>query len=246
MKFTIPVSLMSTAAIVLTTGLFAASANALTLGSSSGTWSNTIGGSNISYGTVGSESQVRWGVATPNSGLGFTGVGSSSFGIGSIFQVGTLRHFNNPVQGGTAASSVNLTTVLNFSNVGGSPLSKSFDFNFGIDETPNSGDVANCPYVSTIPCSDKIFIPTAFPTDTFTIGNTAYTLQLLGFSKTVGGSIVNSFISDESQTNTAYLYGKITAAPVSKDVPEPTTLAGVSLLGAYLLTQGRKLKVKAA
>ncbi|MCS6814304.1 MAG: choice-of-anchor K domain-containing protein, partial [Cyanobacteria bacterium] len=82
-------------------------AQAFTLNATSGSWSNVVGGSSIGFYTVASEQQVRWGTPTigseitHQSGLGFTGTGAQAIEIDTIFNLGQLRHFNNPVAAGT-------------------------------------------------------------------------------------------------------------------------------------------------
>jgi hypothetical protein len=229
------ISLIATA--TATMGIFASSASALTLNSSTGTWSNTVGGANVNTQTVGTENQVRWGTPATTagqSGLGFTGVGITNFNPGDTFLLGTLRHFNNPIY--DAASQTKLNVNLNFST----PVTtQAFGFNLAIDETPNVA--GQCSYYSVKPCSDKISFPNALPGNSFNIAGTDYTLQLLGFSNTVGGSLVTDFISQEGGTNSAYLYGKLTAVTPTS-VPEPS--AGMVVLGLAALASAKVIKRK--
>ena len=219
---------LSTASAALVFGI-APQAGAISLNLSSGSWNQPVGGSGIVYQTVGSENQVRWGNpfygggTSLKSGLGFTGVGPSTFGLGEIFQVGQLRHFNNVVSGGTAASGVNLSLFLNFDD----PAAiQSFNLKLEIDETTN--EVGTCAYFSIDPCADKISISQASMSNQFSVAGTDYTLQLLGFSLTPGGTPINEFISQEGGTNEALLFAKVTAAG-SEPVPEPATIAGTAL-----------------
>jgi len=218
---------LSTASAALVFGI-APQAGAISLNLSSGSWNQPVGGSQIVYQTVGSETQVRWGTpaygggTSQKSGVGFTGVGPSTFGLGEIFQVGQLRHFNNAISGGTAASAVNLSLYLNFDN----PVAtQSFNLNLQIDETPNGG---TCAYFSITPCADKISISETSLSNQFSVAGIDYTLQLLGFSLTPGGVPINEFISQEGGTNQASLFAKVTAAG-SEPVPEPATVAGTAL-----------------
>lgn len=218
---------LSTASAALVFGI-APQAGAISLNLSSGSWSQTVGGSGIVYQTVASETQVRWGTpaygggTSEKSGLGFTGVGPSTFGLGEIFQVGQLRHFNNVISLGTAASAVNLSLFLNFDN----PIAtQSFNLNLQIDETPSGG---TCAYFSITPCADKISISETSLSNQFSVAGINYTLQLLGFSLTPGGFPINEFISQEGGTNQALLFAKVTAAE-PEPVPEPATLAGTAL-----------------
>lgn len=233
MKFAWMTTAIASTAIAFT-GL-GATAQALTLNSTSGAWGIPTGGANINYQTVGAENQVRWGIdlGSGQSALGFTGVGASIFNIGDIFQVGSLQHYNNPTGGGSAISAVPLTVDLNF---GDPALMTSFTFNFQVDETPNA---APCTYPSPVnnPCSDRISFESAFSPQVFTIDSVEYTLELLGFSNTPEGEILDGFISDEGGANRTNLYGRITATRPEEppvDVPEPTALLGLSMLGLYL------------
>lgn len=236
---------LSIASAALVFGI-APQAQAISLNLSSGSWNNTVGGSEIVYQTVASESQVRWGIpaygggTSQKSGLGFTGVGPSTFGLGEIFQVGQLRHFNNVVAGGTAASAVNLNLNLNFGN----PVAnQSFNLKLQIDETPNEG---TCAYFSVTPCADKIFISESSLANQFSIAGIDYTLHLLGFSLTPGGTPINQFISQEGGTNQALLFAKVTAVEAAEPVPEPATVAGTALwlLGTRLAVSRKRKKAK--
>ena len=228
------------AATTASLGVFATSANALTLSSSSGTWSNTVGGAYVHENVAsGAENQVRWGdPATVNgqSGLGFTGVGVTNFNPGDTFLVGTLRHFNNAIWSGTAASSTDLGVNLTCRSP---TTSQAFNFTLAIDETPNVS--GTCVYPSTVPCADKISFPNAIPNQSFNILGTNYTLELLGFSNSLGGTLVRDFISQEGGANSAYLYGRITED--RRNVPEPTTVISLLSLGVLGATALKRKKI---
>ncbi|MEG3959810.1 THxN family PEP-CTERM protein [Microcoleus sp. herbarium2] len=218
---------LSTASAALVFGI-APQAEAISLNLSSGSWNQPVGGSEIVYQTVASETQVRWGISpdgggtSQKSGLGFTGVGPSTFGLGEIFQVGQVRHFNNLIFTGTAASAVNLSLSLNFDNPTGTPF---FNLNLQIEETVNEG---SCGYFSITPCADKISISETSLSNKFSVAGIDYTLQLLGFSLTPGEVPINEFITQEGETNQALLFAKVTAAE-PEPVPEPATLVGTAL-----------------
>jgi len=221
-------------------------ASAFTLERSSGTWSNVRGGSSIQYIDLGEETQVRWGSAASSSGqsgLGFTGVGGLDFAAETVFQIGTLQHFNNPIWGGTAASSVDLSLELDLAGLG----LKTFDFTLTIDETPNSG---TCAYESVVPCADRIAWTNSLATQSFQLDGTDYTLELLGVRHSLEGELVNSFISQEGGTSAAYLFARLTAdasvapifppeppvgpQPEPNSVPEPGLVLGLGAIATVL------------
>jgi hypothetical protein len=195
----------------------------LTLDSVTGSWSNVVGGTNVGFYTVGDEAQVRWGepdeagtIPDDQSGLGFTGAAPPPLGFdaGDLFEIGTLRHFNHGVQGGTAASSADLTIMMDF---GVPDLDVAQTFTLSINETPNSGPCV----IGSPPCSDIIGFPSAFADETFDILGVPHTLEILGFQTEIGGVVVDEFISNENSINSAVLVGRITRA--SAPVPEPTS-----------------------
>jgi len=209
-------------AIVAACLLLAGTANAtLTVGSIDGDWTGSTGGVNVNtppsvavaYGN-GSEDQIRWGIPAEQeqSGLGFTGNTPAPFEIGDIFEVGQLRHFNNPIESGTNADTADLTITISFTTPAG--FSPEFVYTFGIDETPNGG-----------PHPDDIitFSLTGGQNESQIIGNERYTLTLLGFGAD-SDHIVSDFDSPEGTTNATLLWGTITTSPV----PAP----GAILLGS--------------
>jgi hypothetical protein len=234
-------------AVTLTTslGCWLPSAQALTLNSTSGTWvdGSAVGGAQVIYNlSNGTENQVRWGVGASSlgqSGLGFTGVGLKNLNVGEIFEVGELRHFNNPLYMSTIASAVALDINLALSDPA---ISQKFNFTFAIQETANAGP---CP-IGEPPCADIILFPNMTAAQTFKIDKVEYTLQLLGFSETSGGTFVSQFVSPEGGTNSMKLFGRITTWTPSEHqtVPEPTTAVVLGLLGIYFAfgRQGQKVK----
>lgn len=237
--------LTSAAIVTVVLTVSPSSASAFTINSTAGTWSNPVGGTGLVYRNVGTENQIRWGSPATwpygtdqKSGLGFTGVGATTFSTGQTIQLGRLRHFNNPIYAGTAAQAVQLSIILDLAELG----EKTFDFGLAIDETANVS--GSCPYYSVTPCSDKISWNNAFAPNSFQVGNVSYTLQLLGFSNAPGGAMVSDFISQEGGASEAYLFGQLSAVPGQEPepVPEPASVAGIALLGAYFAAKRRQKK----
>lgn len=228
-----------TAAIALVAFFMGPHAQALTINGSSGVWSDAIGGSNLTYNTPGAdgENQVRWGVGSSGlkSGLGFTGVGSSVVNPGVDFLLGELSHFNNPIRRGTEATAVDLTVALDIAGVG----ITDFDFTFNIDETPNN--LEPCPYGDTNPCGDSIFWENAFSTQSFTLDDQLFTLELIGFGP---NGAQTSFFSDEEATNTTDIYARINQTPISPPPTNqvPTPAAVLPILSGMFGSAMRKKK----
>jgi hypothetical protein len=210
----------------------------LTLDSDVGTWTGTNGGTNVQYQTVvvgygnGSENQVRWGVPYPGSvpntidnqsGLGFTGKAAPalSFELGDAFELGQISHFNHEIGNDGSPTEAYLALLMDFTTPDG-PLSQTFNFTFGVDETPG------------LNVDDIITFPSAIPAENVDIGGTLYTLELLGFGDTPG-SLVDQFVSVENgQVNSTLLWGRITERPAIP-VPGAVLLSSIGLgLVGYL------------
>lgn len=195
----------------LTLSTLTPAANAFTLNSTTGSWSNPVGGEWVEYRTISRESQIRWGLpgsfnpfdTDRKSGMGFLGTSTTAITAGDVFGLGRLRHYNQPIWGG-APGQVALSLNLDLAGIG----VETFNYALNIEETPNSG---TCRYDSVAPCADRITWTNAIAAESFQVGNTEYTLELIGFSASVGGNLVNEFISQEGGNSDAYLYAQLTA-----------------------------------
>jgi hypothetical protein len=221
-------------------GAYLPQAQALTLGSVDGGWSNVVGGASVitqnatvSYGNT-NQRQVRWGTGTSGqSGLGFTGVAppAKTFAPEADFEIGQLVHFNRPINAGTAASSAELTISLVFSDP--ATLTGTFDFTFNVNETPNNATPPSNPLND-----DFIYFPSAFSTETIVIDNITYTLKLLGFGASPE-NLVDQFRSSEGSDNATLVWGRITEErPPAVPLPGAVLLLGGGL--ARLIAYGRR------
>jgi hypothetical protein len=201
-------------AVVLT---FAGSANAapLDITNIQGSWLNVVpgpGGTSVisNVGGQGTDT-VRWpSPGDPNqSGYNFTPSGDIiGAALNTPLLLGTFQHINQVV--GSSILSVDYS--FGFST-NGNPPSLSDTFHFDHNETPNS--------TGTSPADDDIVtISSVFLNQVIIVGGDTYFFNLLGFSTNNGATFSSVFSSPEGGTNTAKLYGQITAQPV----PEPGTL----------------------
>ncbi len=234
-----------TAAIAASTavlGTFAASfatpVHSLTLNlqSTDATWKN-VDGSNVNFLNDNGESQVRWGEALGDgqSGLGFKSISSTSIEPNTVFDLGKLRHFNNTIASGTAASTVDLALDLNFASIG----EQTFDFTFDIVETTN---LKPCKYPSNEgnPCADSISWENAFSSQSFNYEGSEFNLQLVGFRNSASDPMLEKFITQEGGTSETNIFAKVNHVSDPKSVPEPATGISLAVLGAYFLTSFRK------
>jgi hypothetical protein len=221
-------------------------ANALTFsGISNGTWGEPTPGStdtnpNPIYTGVGNNT-FTWGDANvclpspnPPSGciitgsnkLTFTG-NSFSTDINSVFKIADLAYFNGTVVKGTSIEYVPLNLNVSFSPPVG--ISQVFDLKLHLVNTPNSATN------SEEENADFVFIDENLSNPTFTFEGNKYTLELTGFNPDVGQISIKAF---EGGTTKTAIYAKI------KTVPEPATVAGLFLLGMYLISSKKLLEKK--
>ncbi|MCG8362441.1 MAG: PEP-CTERM sorting domain-containing protein [Pseudanabaenales cyanobacterium] len=254
---------LSTMATATVLGILPSSASAFTLAKMSGSWDNvdltnglTVGSNGVApnsnnfveFLTVDDESQVRWGnppgsdnSSGRKSGLGFTGESDIDIAVGQVFNIGKLRHFNNPIYT-PLGTQVDFSLNMEFADIG--LENQSFDFVFNIDETRNNQSV--CPYATDAGkgCSDSItWEQSIASSNTFAFEGEEYALELVGFSSTPNSEmLLQQFISQEQETSEAYIFAQIAKVdkPNEDDpekVPEPSAMVGVALLGTYFVSR---------
>ncbi|MCF2150838.1 choice-of-anchor K domain-containing protein [Desmonostoc muscorum LEGE 12446] len=197
-------------------------------GTSSGTWGQPTPGSidtNPTYTGVGTNT-FTWGQpypsSTPPNKLIFTG-SSFSGNIDSVFKISDLSYFNGTVLKGTSVEFLPLNLNLSFNSPVG--IDQVFNLNFHLVNTANT---------STNPQenADLVFLDTNLSNNSFTFAGNKYKLELTGFNPDVPQLSIK--VPEGSTTKTA-LYARI------KTIPEPATIAGLSLVGIYLISRKKSL-----
>ena len=177
----------------------------------------------VNEGTGVGTSVVKWGTGIwetdyKQSGLEFVGRTNESFNEGEIFPLGTLTHMNWPVQP-PFATAATLQITLDFASPNITP-SPTFSFDLTIEETTNEYSWRHCHsgfQQTHTPCDDRIQFPASFGTETFTIGDKLYTLEIIGFVVDYPtGDTVDDFITEERKDNTAVLVGKLSSVLVQE------------------------------
>ena len=207
-------------------GIGSAHADALNLSNINGTWTNPVGGVNLTgVGT----SVVTWGDgAAPDSGYTF-GAGPNINGVtlNTPVFLGTFTHNNQPIPSGTAISAIDFN--LSF-NTNGTPVLISAVFDFLHNETSN--------LTGTSPADDDIVtITTPIVNVSINQGTDWYFFNLLGFSKDGGATFSNVYSSPEGGNNSAALYGRLTATAVP--APSSLFLMSTALFG-FAVNQWRR------
>jgi len=224
---------------------FSNQADALTFsGISTGTWGEPTPGSidinpNPIYTGVGNNI-FTWGDAnvclpSPNpSGCTITGSNKLTFtgnsfstDINSVFKIADLAYFNGTVVKGTSVEDVPLNLNVSFSPPVG--ISQVFDLKLHLVNTPNS--LTN----SEEENADFVFIDENLSNPTFAFEGNKYTLELTGFNPDVGQISIKAL---EGGTTKTAIYAKI------KTIPEPATVAGLFLVGMYLISSKKLLEKK--
>lgn len=217
------------------------SAQALSFaGKSQGEWGMPVTPSptsviSISSHNGGTNNRITWGTAGMGSFSNYVQFNGASFDTteNNIFKIGDLFYRNGSTFVETnfdgdfpLGLALSLTLPLE--------SKETFSFLFNILNTENTtGD----PVLD----GDRLRFSTAGVTShTFNYQDVDYTLQLIGFSTDGGETILSEFNSPENSIAKASLYGKITAAPNPSSIPEPASLAGLSLVFFYLARQKRK------
>lgn len=199
---------------------FGASAFSL---SSSGVWSSAEQGDGSVPNLAGvGTNEITWGspTGTNASGYLFEGFTEDVMVDGSLFAIGDFTHHNFAVP---LPSITGATLEVNLEVAG--VAMDGFSFFFGHEETPNSGI---CAPAGTTVCPDVVSIPSATSGQPVEIDGVNYILSIVGFSQDGGLNIVDQFITEENQANTATLFARLERLVTLQIVPEPSTLALLS------------------
>jgi hypothetical protein len=240
------------AAAVLSTS---ASAATVTFSNIRATWFDIVGGTDVNFSGNGTASaSVRWGGDTGfgQSGYDFVAIGIPALTVNppagsDTTSIGTFRHVNQPITGGTSITGIKLEFLTDIM-VDGNPFNDiSFIYSFDHDETPNGADP--CAYgggnnqgVNINGCADRVRVNINAQSDFFVVDGFNYALDVVGFL--VNGNPATSFLTTEQLTNDAFIRGRLDL--YSAVVPEAGTwamlIAGFGMVGSAM----RRRRVAAA
>lgn len=209
----------------------------LTINNTTGIWSNpvTTSGPTGALQGVGT-STIKWGVPGRNTKLkskyAYKNTGPVTQTSSGSFLIGQFTHTNGTIW----ASSTQLRGAnLNLSLSGaadGQAFSLNSVFNFLHDETPNAATV--CGAGGTNPCGDQVNISLLSGAPlVITQGSTIFTILIDGFVRSLGGTVVSSFMTPELAQTPLYLQASLSISSVPQppsSVPLPA--GGLLLIGA--------------
>ena len=225
-----------------------ASAAVVTFENIKGTWSDPIGGDDISYSGNGTgNAKIRWGDVghnDPQSAYDFKAISIPGLTVlppsgSAVANIAEFRHQNYPIGAGSGISGVTLTFNTDVKLDGAFLKNVSFVYNFSHTETPKSANPcafggANNQGVNSNGCADRVLVNFNSQSDFFEIGGLKYALDVVGFL--VGDDPATAFLTKEEKSNKAYLQGKVVLySDAVEGVPEPATWAmlimGFGLVG---------------
>jgi hypothetical protein len=216
-------------------------------GDSSGTWGEPDPGAynkKPMYKGVGTNT-FEWGEShpknpkfgTPANSLVFKGTSFAS-DFDSVFKIGDLSYYNGTVSLYTSVKEVPLKLRLSLKNP--AAIEEDFDFNFNLENTENNPNIP----ISDIANADNVFPTPTFANRSFSYSGKQYTLELTGFIEEGSSTSAKKFRVREGAKTTAAIYGRINVVPPTVKGPEPGVVAGLSLLGFYVVIRKNYLKKK--
>ena len=242
------------AILALSAGTATANSIGLDVNSISGIWTSVDPADTRGLNGVGSAS-INWGVPAdffgvgPQSGYDFTAATTPfTAAAGTLFNLGTFTHRNEPIRGFSSSppssiESATLTVDTNITIDGWSDTITSV-FEFDHFETPNSG--TPCAAGGSQPCPDLVTAAlNEGASESVVIGGVEYFFSITGFE--IEGTVLDSFLTLEEQSNSAVLKGEFTSEPITTvPIPAAAWLFGSALLGAVGLGRRNSKKKREA
>ena len=240
------------AAALFSLGVFGIAAAApISINNITGSWGDIspVAGVNVTNNNTATPS-MRWGTPVPSSGQqsGYDFVAAADTTVNvppnQQFTLGTFTHLNNPISpSGTLLSAATLSVTVDIVVDSIAQGSRTFDFDFTHNETPNSSNPcangeANNQGVNINGCADLVTVTDGSFSEDFLVNGVLYKIAIVGFK--IGDDVVSTFETVERRINTAQLIATVTTV---SEVPLPgaVVLMLSGLFGLGFASRKKKL-----
>lgn len=231
-------------------------ANVVSFSDMTASWSNVIGGQSVAYESHQTVATVRWGQTATSNGekSGYRFEAGDDFAttlqqnISPDFVLGTFTHSNKPILTNSSIEGIRLTITAQVTVNGLAQGPKNFIYDFIHDETPNDPATGVCANggpngqgINSAGCADKVMVNFNQLSDSFSIGEDVYSLEIRGFLSE--GALFEEFWTVEERDNRRSLAAGVslwqTIQPDPQQISAPAVLTTFGM-GLFGIMRGRR------